>query len=117
MKTMKTKKATLRIVPVLERFSEDQLVTLRRLQKAMEAKTLNVVVYQLAQAGLWVLGLDPVAREAFDRLSTLIYGGANGGTEPANEIVNVVINGPAEAGQHWIGLQRRAEFGARAAVR
>jgi hypothetical protein len=90
------------------RFSEEQRIQIGRLTDAGGfstsggSSTCDETIATLAAAALFVFGLDPIARDAFDQVSSVVYGDGGGG-----EIINVVIN--EQAGEKWTANQRKAE--------
>ena len=95
-------------IPILDHFSIEQRAQIRRLSRAgdfegtTEAQATDETIAWLAEAALFVFGLDPIARRAFDRISEAP------GTNKADEnIINGIINEMQEAGDSW--TQRRRD--------
>lgn len=91
------------------RFSEEQRLQIRRLTDAGGfstsggSSTCDKTIATLAAAALFVFGLDPIARDDFDRVSIVVYGD---GAED-EYLINVLIN--EDAGEKWTSKQRKAE--------
>src|SRR5450830_729994 len=87
---------------IADHFSIEQLAQIRRLSRAgdfegtTEAEAIEETIAWLAEAALFVFGLDPIARRAFDRISEAA------GTDEADEnIINGIINEMQTAGEAW----------------
>lgn len=91
------------------RFSEEQRLQIRRLTDAGGfstsggSSTCDETIAMLVAAALFVFGLDPIARDDFDRVSSVVYGD---GAED-EYLINVLIN--EQAGEKWTANQRKAE--------
>jgi hypothetical protein len=89
-------------------FSVEQQAQIFRLQSAcnFEGDTgVGKTIAELAQAALFVFGLDPISRDAFDRFSLVVF------EDEDSNLINDIINEPAQAGEKWTKAQRKAELG------
>jgi len=89
-------------------FSAEQRIQVRRLTRCLEAETgkphdTDAVIATLAAAALFVFGLDPIARDAYDVVSSAVFDGDDG------DLINTLINEPAQSGEKWTAQQRRFE--------
>jgi hypothetical protein len=103
-------------VPILDHFSIEQRAQIRRLSRAgdfegtTEAQATDETIAWLAEAALYVFGLDPIARRAFDRVSE-----AAGTNEVDDDTINAIINEMQTAGEAW--TQRRRDNEREAALK
>ena len=87
---------------VVEHLSGEQRLQIRRLERVL-ACDVGETIATLAGAALFMFGLDPVARDAFDVVSGAVFDGDDG------DLINAVINEPAQLGEKWTAQQRRHE--------
>jgi hypothetical protein len=94
---------------VLEHLSEEQRLQITRLEHALTAEGKpcdhGETIAALAAAALWVLGLDPVSRDSFERFSDVVLKdeGVDG------SIWEEMSNGPWGVAERWTKAQRVAE--------
>lgn len=92
-------------------FSVEQQAQINRLQEAgdfegeTESEAVRKTIATLAAAALFMFGLDPIARDAFDRVSLVVF------EDEDSNLINAIINEPAQAGEKWTRAQRAAELG------
>jgi hypothetical protein len=93
-------------------FSIEQQAQINRFQVAgdfegeTESEAVEKTIATLATAALWVLGLDPLSRDSFERISDIVLGkGADA------DVYNEMANGPWDAAEEWTKAQRKAEIG------
>ncbi len=116
MKSTKTKPLTLadaqRGASIFDRyFSVEQQAQINRLQNACdmegatESEAIDKTIAVLAQAALWVLGLDPLSRDSFERISDVVLG------KSVDADYYNALNDQWEAADNWTLAQRAAELG------
>ena len=92
-------------------FSIEQQAQIGRLQVACdfegatESEAIGKTIATLAAAALWVLGLDPLSRDSFERISDVVLGKAVD-ADYYNE-----LNDKWEFAENWTKKQRAAELG------
>jgi hypothetical protein len=99
-------------------FAIDEQQQIVRLMHALEAEGgpseeeggLEKTIAVLAEAALYLFGLDPISFDAFDRLAKVVFVG-DVGVSAYNGIVDRVGNDGREAGEAWTKAQRAAEIG------
>ncbi|HEX7604828.1 MAG TPA: hypothetical protein VF316_24585 [Polyangiaceae bacterium] len=93
---------------IFDRFSTEQQVQIDRLVRASDFQDEDEVIETLAASALFTLGLDPLADDAFCRLSSVVFDG-NGGGEAYDGITLLARSEAREAGESWTKKQRNAE--------
>ena len=92
-------------------FSVEQQVQINRLENACdfegrtEREAHDKTIATLAQAALWVLGLDPLSRDSFERISDVVLGKA------VDADYYNALNDQWHAADNWTLAQRAAEIG------
>lgn len=110
---MKSTKTTSPTAPkIADRFSTEQRIQIRRLMLAggfdgcTKDEADEETIAWLAEAALYVLGLDPFADGAFCRLSEVVAG-AN--SDAFSAVTECAWNEGGQAGAAWTNQQRDAE--------
>jgi hypothetical protein len=93
---------------ILMRFSDEQRTQIFRLQLAGGFASPEETVTAMAESALYVLGLDPIAWDSFDRLAKVVFVGDDGAAAYSG-IVDRVGNEAREAGEAWTKAKRAAE--------
>lgn len=114
--TKPTPKVNAPVRSIASRFSEEQLIQIRRLvlsgkfEGRTKEEAADEVIYTLAAAALWTLGLDPLAQDKWDLLSEEVFENEKVDTEIRSSVVNEV----RESAGEWTMRQRAREAQAEA---
>ena len=100
------KKPTANKAKIIDRFSDEQRVQIRRLTLAGQFADADETIAELAEAALYVFGLDPIAEDSYGRIAKVVFAtdvSADG------ELSDVILNEMREAANAWTKAQRTEE--------